>query len=51
MIPGPRRLKGGALQLGADEHGLPGPFGVWIDQDGHEDDHDTAEDVLAEPHC
>jgi hypothetical protein len=29
VIPGPHRLKGGALQLGAEEAGLPGPFGTW----------------------
>ncbi|WP_431684180.1 hypothetical protein [Kitasatospora sp. KL5] len=33
MIPGPHRLKGGALQLGADEHGQPGLFGVWTTGD------------------
>jgi hypothetical protein len=33
VIPGPHRLKGGALQLGTEEPGLPGPFGTWTDQD------------------
>ncbi|MDX3761796.1 MULTISPECIES: hypothetical protein [Streptomyces] len=50
MIPGLHRLKGGALQLGADEPGLPGPFGAWTDQDDPEDEHDPAE-ALVEPHC
>ncbi|AUY53628.1 hypothetical protein C2142_37780 [Streptomyces sp. CB01881] len=27
MIPGPHQLKGGALQLDAEEPGLPGPYG------------------------
>ncbi|CAM5561691.1 hypothetical protein BOQ63_007055 (plasmid) [Streptomyces viridifaciens] len=36
MIPGPHRLKGGALQLGAEEPGLPGPFGTWTDSDDRE---------------
>ncbi|GHF86688.1 hypothetical protein GCM10018790_75180 [Kitasatospora xanthocidica] len=35
MIPGPHRLKGGALQLGADP-GQPGPFGTWTDSDDPE---------------
>ncbi|MFE7528953.1 hypothetical protein ACFU7Y_25035 [Kitasatospora sp. NPDC057542] len=37
MIPGPHRLKGGALQLGAEQPGLPGPFGTWPDE--HAQDH------------
>ncbi|SCF72234.1 hypothetical protein [Streptomyces sp. Ncost-T10-10d] len=45
MIPGPHRTKGGALQLGADEPGLPGPFGTWTDQGGQEDGHDPGEDA------
>ncbi|GAA3080755.1 hypothetical protein GCM10020000_78280 [Streptomyces olivoverticillatus] len=36
MIPGPHRMKGGALLLGAEEPGLPGPFGTWRDHDGQE---------------
>ncbi|MCG6497040.1 hypothetical protein [Kitasatospora sp. A2-31] len=36
MIPGPHRTKGGALQLGAEEAGLPGPFGTWTAQDDPE---------------
>ncbi|WP_413754090.1 hypothetical protein NRF20_38885 [Streptomyces sp. R-74717] len=51
MIPGEHGLKGGALQLGADEPGLSGPFGVWTDQDGQEDEHEPAKDAFAEPHC
>ncbi|WP_431684171.1 hypothetical protein [Kitasatospora sp. KL5] len=51
MIPGPHRLKGGALQLGVGEHGLPGPFGAWTDQDGREDERNPAENALPEPHC
>ncbi|MFF2791142.1 hypothetical protein ACFVT6_31040 [Streptomyces sp. NPDC058049] len=50
MIPGEHRLKGGALLLGVDEPGLPGPFGAWTDQDGQEDGHDPAEDAFVEPH-
>ncbi|MFG2848228.1 hypothetical protein ACGF12_34445 [Kitasatospora sp. NPDC048296] len=33
MIPGPHRLKGGALLLRAEEPGLPGPFGSWPQDD------------------
>ncbi|MFF3335711.1 hypothetical protein ACFYWX_40370 [Streptomyces sp. NPDC002888] len=51
MIPGPHRLKGGALQLGADEAGLPGPLGTWTHQDGQEDEHGPAEDAFADLHC
>lgn len=51
MIPGLHRLKGGALRLGADEPGLPGPFGAWTDQGDQEDGPDPAEDDPAEPHC
>ncbi|MDH6279806.1 hypothetical protein M2284_003574 [Rhodococcus sp. LBL1] len=29
MISSPHRLKGGALLLGAEEPGRPGPFGTW----------------------
>ncbi|WP_158516542.1 hypothetical protein [Kitasatospora sp. MBT66] len=36
MIPSLHRMKGGALQLGAEEPGLPGPFGAWSDDDGQE---------------
>ncbi|MFJ5738279.1 hypothetical protein [Streptomyces microflavus] len=35
-IPSPHRMKGGALQLGAEEPGLPGPFGAWADENGQE---------------
>ncbi|WP_327071850.1 hypothetical protein [Kitasatospora sp. NBC_01302] len=31
MIPSPHRMKGGALLLGAEEPGRPGPFGTWAD--------------------
>jgi hypothetical protein len=51
VIPGPHRTKGGALKLGADEPGLPAPFGTRTDQDGQEDEHDPAEDAFTEPHC
>ncbi|WP_158071944.1 hypothetical protein [Kitasatospora sp. CB01950] len=51
MIPGLRRLKVGALQLGADEPGLPGPLDAWTGQGGQEDEHDPAGDDPAEPHC
>ncbi|MFF7994789.1 hypothetical protein ACFZDG_34085 [Kitasatospora xanthocidica] len=51
MIPGLHRLKGGALQLGADEPGVPGPFGAWTDRGVQEDERDPAEDDPAEPHC
>ena len=34
MIPGPHRMKGGALQLGAEDPGQPGPFGTWTGQPG-----------------
>ncbi|MER8105803.1 hypothetical protein [Kitasatospora sp. NPDC094016] len=51
MIPGPHRLKGGALQLGADEPGLAGPFGTWTDQHDNESEPDPAEDADTEPHC
>ncbi|MEV0536835.1 hypothetical protein [Kitasatospora sp. NPDC050463] len=44
MIPGPHRLKGGALQLGAEEPGLPGPFGTWTDRDGQEPQETEAAD-------
>ncbi|WP_195911409.1 hypothetical protein [Streptomyces kaniharaensis] len=37
MIPGPHRLKGGALQLGAEQPGLPGLFGTWPDE--HDQEH------------
>ncbi|MEU9047776.1 MULTISPECIES: hypothetical protein [unclassified Kitasatospora] len=37
MIPGEHRLKGGALQLGAEEPGLPGPFGAWTDEDSDQE--------------
>ena len=37
------------VQLGADEPGLPGPFGTSTDQGSQEDEHDPAED--AELHC
>ncbi|MFD5433219.1 hypothetical protein ACFWJ4_13775 [Kitasatospora sp. NPDC127067] len=36
MIPGPHRTKGGAPQLGAEEPGIPGPFGTRPDQDDPE---------------
>ncbi|MFI8459092.1 hypothetical protein [Kitasatospora sp. NPDC085464] len=29
MIPSPHRMKGGAMLLGAEEPGRPGPFGTW----------------------
>ncbi|WP_420078688.1 hypothetical protein ACN6AT_05365 [Streptomyces sp. JL4002] len=51
MIPGEHRPKGGALQLGADEPGLPGPFGTWADHDGQDDEPEPAEHLLPEPHC
>ncbi|MFF3335709.1 hypothetical protein ACFYWX_40360 [Streptomyces sp. NPDC002888] len=52
MIPGAHRLKGGALQLGADEAGLPGrPFGTWTDQTDQDDERDPAQNAPAEPHC
>lgn len=51
MIPGPHRLKGGALQLGADKVGLPGPFGSWTDQTDQNDERDPAEDAPANLPC
>lgn len=39
MIPEPHRLKGGAVQLGADQPGRPGPFGIWSDQGSQGDDY------------
>ncbi|MFH8472813.1 hypothetical protein [Streptomyces sp. NPDC018000] len=50
MIPGLHRTKGGALQLGSDEPGVPGPFGTWTDQDDEENERDAAWDDT-EPHC
>ncbi|MCM2392264.1 hypothetical protein [Streptomyces albipurpureus] len=50
MIPGEHRLKGGAFQFGADDPGLPRPFGAWTDHDGQDDEHEPAEDLFAEPH-
>ncbi|MCX5129998.1 hypothetical protein [Streptomyces sp. NBC_00347] len=39
MIPGEHRLKGGAPLLGAEQPGLPGPFGTCTEDDDqqHED--------------
>lgn len=37
MIPGPHRTKGGALVVGAEALGLPGPFGTWSDRDDQEE--------------
>jgi hypothetical protein len=36
MIPTEHRLKGGALVIGAEVHGEPGPFGTWTDEDDQE---------------
>ncbi|MFH9826625.1 hypothetical protein [Streptomyces bobili] len=41
MIPGKHRLKNGAPLLGSEDHGEPGPFGVWTD--GHDQEHDPAD--------
>ncbi|MFF3404208.1 hypothetical protein ACFYW6_37780 [Streptomyces sp. NPDC002659] len=48
MIPSPHRLKGGALQLGAEESGLPGPFGTWTGEHDQEPDEPEGGD---EPRC
>ncbi|WP_169790676.1 hypothetical protein [Streptacidiphilus carbonis] len=36
MIPAEHRTKGGAPLLGAEEPGLPGPFGTWAEEDDQE---------------
>ncbi|MEU1408396.1 hypothetical protein ABZ471_39915 [Streptomyces sp. NPDC005728] len=52
MIPGPHRLKGGALLLGAEEPALPGPFGTSIgEHDQEPDEPETAEADEAELWC
>lgn len=50
MIPGLHRLKGGALQLGAEEPSLHGPFGTWTDQDDDQENEREAAEDDTEPH-
>ncbi|MFC5664346.1 hypothetical protein ACFP3U_15300 [Kitasatospora misakiensis] len=38
MIPTEHRLKGGAPLLGAEQPGLPGPFGTWTEDDDQQHD-------------
>lgn len=49
MIPGPRRSKGGAAQLGVTQTGQRGPFGVRGEEQEPEVEHHAAADVQPGP--
>jgi hypothetical protein len=49
VIRAHHRLKGGAAQLGATGPGRPGPFGIWPDDGGRDEEDQEHEHLAGDP--